>query len=114
MTTTLIEEAEESRRATHLLTQRSPPCTLGLLVTFRQRPVAGAQPFTRGVVYLHSNALCGALLWKAFQMHRLLIAQKVFKPIKQFREFPEEPNQKLVSNARQDIVIVRNNITIHH
>jgi hypothetical protein len=46
-------------------------------------------------------------------MYRLLIAQKVFKPIKQFREFPEEPNQKLVSNSRWDTVIVRNNITTY-
>lgn len=40
-------------------------------------------------------------------MYRLLIAQKVFKPIKQFREFPEKSNQKLVSNQKHDAVILR-------
>lgn len=78
----------------YLFTERSPSCTLGLLVTLWKGPIAGAQPFTRGIIYLHGNALCGSFLWKGFQMDRLLIAQKVFKPIKQFREFPEESKPK--------------------
>lgn len=41
-------------------------------------------------------------------MYRFLIAQKVFKPIKQLREFPEKSNQKLVSNEKHDALILRN------
>lgn len=107
----LLEKVEDSGLIlwgrTYLFTERSPSCTLGLLVTLWEGSVAGTQPFTRGIIYLHGNALCGSFLWKGFQMYRLLIAQKVFKPVKQFREFPEESNQTLMSNQKHDAIILK-------
>lgn len=84
----------------YLFTEWCPPRTLGLLVALWQRSVAGAQTLTRRIVNLHGNALGGSFLGEGFQMYRLLIAQKVFKPIKQFRELPEKPKQKQVNHQR--------------
>lgn len=44
-------------------------------------------------------------------MYRLLIAQKVFKPIKQFREFPQERRDQLHKFSPRDHLLVKDNKT---
>lgn len=73
----------------YLFAERSPPCALGLLVALGQGSVAGAQPLAGGIVNLHGNPLSSPFLGICLHVNRLLIAQKVFEPSKQFWEFPK-------------------------
>lgn len=90
--------SSRQRRMPYLLTQWSPTCALWLLVTFGQGPVAGAQPLTWSIIYLHSDPLGGPFLRKGLQVCRFFVSQEVFKPSEQFWEFPEKLGKKNITN----------------